>query len=415
MVDALKLGRRPWIKAPLDPREEREALAGCPGIGLTHGEELEAPELIEDLKPAWGPVLEVWEGHASDPEIRYAGSSGGALTAISLYCLEQANFHGVLNTQTRPEAPYLTETRLSVSRSDLLACTGSLYAPASPCERLHLIEDAPAPCLFVGKPCDVAAAQKTMTLRPRLKNRTGLTVAMFCAGTPSTQGTIEMIERMGIVSLDQVASVRYRGKGWPGEATVRSKSGKERRESYACSWSQLQKHRQWRCYICADHTGQFADIAVGDPWYREIGPGEAGESLILIRTERGREIFRAAREHGYLEVAPVAPVILPRSQPDLLRTRATLWPRLLVLRLFGAAVPRYRGMPTFRFWWLLLGFQAKFQSIYGTIARVFRKGLRQRISYSPWTRDPQHLQTDFLPVGNSRTHADKPRNRRPEM
>ena len=115
------------------------------------------------------------------------------------------------------------------------------------------------------------------------------------------------------------------------------------------SWGFLQRFRQWRCYICPDHSGEFADIAVGDPWYREIEPGESGSSLIVARTERGRKILHDAVESGYVTVLRQDPSLLPPSQPNILNARAELWMRLKVLRLFGAAVPRYSGFQMYRF------------------------------------------------------------------
>ena len=50
-----------------------------------------------------------------------------------------------------------------------------------------------------------------------------------------------------------------------------------------------------------DHTGEFADISVGDPWYREIREGEAGSSLIIARTEAGRDYITNAIESGAID------------------------------------------------------------------------------------------------------------------
>jgi coenzyme F420 hydrogenase subunit beta len=81
---------------------------------------------------------------------------------------------------------------------------------------------------------------------------------------------------MGVDPSD-LAQLRYRGNGWPGDATAQTRGGHRSRLSYADSWgSILTKHVQWRCRVCLDHTGEFADIAVGDPWYRAIPPGEFG-------------------------------------------------------------------------------------------------------------------------------------------
>jgi coenzyme F420 hydrogenase subunit beta len=130
--------------------------------------------------------------------------------------------------------------------------------------------------------------------------------------------------------------------------------------------------------VCADHTGEFADIAVGDPWYRAIPPDEPGRSLILIRSVRGKQIFDAAVAAGYLTVEPASPDTLERSQPGLLQTRGAILGRLWTTGLMGAATPAYRGFPMWRFFRSELSFQQKAQSFYGTFKRVFTKRLLRR-------------------------------------
>ncbi|MFD0823741.1 Coenzyme F420 hydrogenase/dehydrogenase, beta subunit C-terminal domain, partial [Micromonospora zhanjiangensis] len=221
----------------------------------------------------------------------------------------------------RADVPYLNETRLSRDPAELLAAAGSRYAPASPADRLDLVESADGPCVFIGKPCDVAATRMARRVRPALDARLGLTIALFCAGTPTTRGTLEMLRRLGISDPTGLESVHYRGNGWPGRARARlveDQPGHERTLSYQESWGEiLQQHRQWRCYLCADHTGEFADVAVGDPWYRPTGD-DPGRSLVLARTERGVRLVEAAIAAGVLALDEAAPTILPASQPNLL-------------------------------------------------------------------------------------------------
>jgi coenzyme F420 hydrogenase subunit beta len=227
-------------------------------------------------------------------------------------------------------------------------------------------------------------------LRPRLERRLGLTIAVFCAGTPSYRGTLEMIREMGVADPHQVDSVRYRGQGWPGNATVtvRDQSAAQEPSSYEMSYEEswgriLQKHRQWRCYVCADHTGEFADIAVGDPWYREIEPEEAGHSLVLVRTARGREILHRAIAAGALQVRQVDACLVPASQPNLRRTRGAVWGRIAATRAVGVPAPRFRNMPLFPSWWNRLTRKEKAQSIYGTLKRVVTKRLYRRRRVRP--------------------------------
>jgi coenzyme F420 hydrogenase subunit beta len=384
MGDALAYGRRPFIKKE-GSKETGEALAVCPGVSLEHRVDANDPGLIAKLFAAWGPVREVFEGFASDDEVRFAGSSGGVATALALYCIQVEGMKGVLHSAERKDRPLFNHTRMSRSRGQLLEAAGSRYAPASPCDGLYLIEESNGHCVFIGKPCDVAGVQFAKKVRPALNSKLGATIAIFCAGVPSTMGSLELLRRVGIRDVDSVKELRYRGNGWPGHwtATYEQKDGvkQTKKMSYYDSWGFLQRYRQWRCYICPDHSGEFADIAVADPWYREIEEGEPGRSLIIARTKRGQDIIKHAADAGYITIASADPTILPRSQPELLKSRGALWARLPVLRLMGVPVPKYRGFSLFPFW-LELSFNKKVQSVFGTVRRVFVKKLRKRVELS---------------------------------
>jgi coenzyme F420 hydrogenase subunit beta len=127
MADAPEFGRRPFLRDGA-AAETGAAMRACPGASLEHTFDRGDPELDRSLMAAWGPVFEVWEGHAADEAIRHGGSSGGAATALALYCLEREGMAGVVHTAARRDAPHLNETVMSTGREELLARTGSRYA-----------------------------------------------------------------------------------------------------------------------------------------------------------------------------------------------------------------------------------------------------------------------------------------------
>ncbi len=394
MLDTMEHGRRPRDK--VHHGNLADAMRACPGVAVAHAGQPAQRGLIPELRAGWGPVLEVWEGYATDKAIRFAGSSGGAAIALALACIEHGGMHGVLHIKARADAPILNETVLSTTRQEILEATGSRYAPASPCDGLRMIEQAPGPCVFIGKPCDVAAVQEARRLRPALDARIGATIALFCSGTPTTKATFELLKRLGVSDPSEVVDVRYRGNGWPGRTVVTVRAGhrvETRTLSYEESWGEiLTHHKQWRCHVCADHTGEFADIAVGDPWHRPIEPSDPGRSLVLVRTERGRRVLREALTAGSLSLERVAASVVPASQPNLLRGRGTVWGRLLACRLLGVPAPRYRGLPMFRYWWSTLTRREKARSILGVLKRVLRRQLGARatiVPMSPPTAQPR--------------------------
>ncbi|HVR78115.1 MAG TPA: Coenzyme F420 hydrogenase/dehydrogenase, beta subunit C-terminal domain [Acidimicrobiia bacterium] len=137
---------------------------------------------------------------------------------------------------------------------------------------------------------------------------------------------------------------------------------------------------EWRCYVCADHTGEFADVAVGDPWYRPIPPDEPGRSRVVVRTERGRQLVNAAISSDSLRLERVSSNILPASQPNLLKAEGATWGRTVATRMVGVASPRYRNFRLLPIWWRHLSGLEKTRSILGTFKRVITKRLYRRAS-----------------------------------
>lgn len=346
----------------------------CPGIELHHDTETWPRNYLGELNEGWGPVIEIWEGYATDPEIRFSGSSGGAATALGLHSVEKNSMSGIVHIGMDEEKPWLNKTRFSRNRLDLLANSGSRYSPASPCDGLSLIENAEDKCVFIGKPCDVAGIYKAGCIRAGLKEKTGLTISIFCAGTPSTFATLELLHKHSIKEQD-VEEIRYRGKGWPGNFSVKlkEKDACELEMTYMESWDFLQRYRPFRCYLCADSTGEFADIAVGDPWYRKIKNDPAGFSLFIIRSDNGKNAFDAALRDGYIYAEKVSPDILPRSQ-TLLQRRSAIWGRTIALKTFGIPTVEYgSGFPLFKNWMTQLSIKEKIQSFAGTVKRILSR------------------------------------------
>jgi coenzyme F420 hydrogenase subunit beta len=339
---------------------------------------------VSEADREFGAALEIWEGHACDPEVRYKGSSGGVLSALALYCLEQEGMASVLHIAADERAPWLNRSVMSMDRSQVLAGTGSRYSPASPCERLGDIEKSDRPCVFVGKPCDVAAVAMLRQERPALDRNLGLVLTFFCAGTPSTQATLDLLRSMGVES-GAVKSLHYRGGGWPGSFRVGDENGRPVASlSYADSWKRLTSYRPLRCNVCPDGLGRLGDLSCGDAWHQAGRRGDQGTSLILVRTERGKEILRRAVAAKYVVVAPAGPSAVLAAQSSLLQRRRELFGRLLAMRLLGIPTPKFRRFSLLHSW-VRLPLVRQVRTITGT--------LRRAIVRRWWKRRPTHCVT----------------------
>ena len=371
LVDIINDGLRPII-SPERCSHCGTCLQYCPGA-------FTVLENNNDTDKRWGPLIEVWEGFAADSEIRFKGSSGGLCTTLSLFCLDKGFAEGILHIGADQEKPWKNKTYLSQRKEEVVLRSGSRYSPASPCDGLAAMKKAKKPSVFIGKPCDVCGLRLAQRNNTELSQKTSLAIGFFCAGTPSTLGTLELLRQQNI-EPETIAEIRYRGMGWPGNATVRRKDESEPglKLSYNDSWGFVQKYRPFRCYLCPDLTAEFADISVGDPWYREVGENEPGQSLILIRTQKGKEIFHEAVSAGYVKASKVSSDIIFRSQKNLLGKRQAIWGRLLAMKLLGIPCPQLKGFHLFENW-LDLAAKEKAKSILGTVKRIIRRNY-----FKPW-------------------------------
>lgn len=379
--------RRPYFRKNIERSLEQAIVKACPGAAAGDS------DMSSDVTQAWGPVLEVWEGYAADEDIRYQGSSGGGVTALSLFALEALEYSGVLHVKARKDQPTLNEAALSTNRAELMEGAGSRYAPASVCDHLDLVSEAADKCVFVGKPCDVAGAAAVASRDKKVAEKLGLTISIFCAGTPSHKGTNALLKALAPNGKASLSALKYRGNGWPGdmEATWQDTAGElqTKSTSYADGWGNiLQKYRQWRCHTCADHTGETADISVGDPWQTPPDGVAHGKSLIVVRTERGREIMSEAMAAGYITAKPQSPKVLFDAQPNLFVTKGAVWARSVVSGILGRGAPSLRR-DSFACW-LKLPLKTKAQSFIGTAKRVFTKNLYQRKQTS-WLQEGKLL------------------------
>ena len=372
MIEDATHGRRPVAEAGAAP-EARAALTVCAGIGA------EAPAPRDAVEADWGPVLACWEGFATDPVVRHKGSSGGAVTALAQFALDSDVVSGVAHVQARKDDPRFNTTVISRDRDSLLRGAGSRYAQASPLEILAEARVDGGQTAVIGKPCDIASLAKARHIDWALDAQIGMTFAIFCAGAPNLTATEALLDRLGVPKGAKLTDLRYRGMGWPGlmQAKWRDSDGTERESAaipYAEGWGGiLQAGRRWRCRICDDHTGAFADISVGDPWHNPpAGNTDAGRSLIVARTERGRALIEAAIAAGVIQAEPRPRDIIARAQPNLLATNAAVWGRRLAMRLVGMPVPL--AMPASRFgvWARRLSLKAKAQSIAGSLKRILK-------------------------------------------
>jgi len=371
MVDVPGVGWRPVFRDAF--RDSRRYSEICPGFQTIADLADQRTDDSWPCDPYLGRLVEQWEGWAADPFVRMRGSSGGLLTALSLYCIEAGGMTGVLHSGMDPEKPWRNRTMLSRHRAEIVDNSGSRYSPASPCNGLDMVLSADGSCAFIGKPTDVTAVQLLRRSDRALNRKLGLVMSFFCAGTPATQGTVDLLADLGIDPAE-VVHVRYRGNGWPGGFEVITKAKRRVFIPYEDAWPRLTHYKPLRENLDPDGFGRNADISCGDAWHIQEREGNPGVSVALVRTERGRSILHAAEQAGYVVLRPTTPERILAGQIYLANKQRELYGRLLALRMFRIPYTNFTGF-ALKSSWRELKFSRRIRVVLGTLRRIITRKL----------------------------------------
>lgn len=337
---------RPVLNGELDKDIEAIIADCCPGIKLC------LPANVTGTDPLWGRIVQSRVGFATDSTTRFWGASGGAISGLLSYLLKNKLVDYAIHVGVSDVSPFENKVYISRTSEDVLRLAGSRYAPSAPLINIQeILATEGGKAVFVGKPCDVAALRKFADVDASVRDQVVYYLSFFCAGVPSMKGTLRIIDSFGITA-DEVNEFRYRGRGWPGKTTVKCKDGRNYEMEYATSWGTiLNQYLQFRCKICPDGTGEFADVSCADAWYSEDGypdfKEKEGRSLILTRTQLGEELVVSSIDSHFISTENVNISDIAKMQPYQVSRRQGVFPRMLAMHLIGCEVPVFTGFKLF--------------------------------------------------------------------
>ncbi len=291
--------------------------------------------------------------HAIDDGVRYQSTSGGLVTALLLYALDQDLVDAALVVRMSDHNPLEPEAVLAATAEEVVEACGSKYCPTTLARPLREIAERDGRFAVVGLPCHMHSIRKWEAVWPAVRRNVRFHFGILCAANATFLGTEYFLRRHGIDPRD-VDEMRYRDKGWPGSITVRARGGAEkvfsrrfsketgfRDEQIFRSAFQLD-FRMPRCLMCPDLYAELADISFGDAWHPDyLGKDTVGKSLVIARTAEADDLLHRAAEAGAVDLTPTDAEAALASQN--VAGKASVASRLRARRRLRRTVPDYPG------------------------------------------------------------------------
>jgi coenzyme F420 hydrogenase subunit beta len=317
----------------------------CPGDGFDYSDGAWWRERNGDARRRdfLGPWLSLHFGWASDSEVRYAGASGGVATAILQGALARGLIDAAVVVGMDPGNALASRPFLARSADEVAAARGSKYTTVNSNLLLHTIREEDGRYAVVGLPCHLQGLRRAQKRLPVLRKRVVFALGVFCGLTSLPRATW-LAARRAEVDPGGLASIAYRGPGWPGGLRLTSRSGPvtgvpypDYFDGFVNAWTPP------RCRLCPDALAELSDVSVGDAWSDRFA-GSPGVSDLIVRTGAGRELIDEVALDR-LTLTEATPDEIVASQHETYRVkREVVRGRLWLRRKAGHAAPNYPGL-----------------------------------------------------------------------
>jgi len=316
----------------------------CPGQGIQNQrleQEIFGRKSNDSLL---GNCQKYYAGHSTDVDTRFNSASGGLVTALLLFALEEGIIDGALVTKMSENNPLLPQPFIARTKEEIFAASGSKYCPVPTNVAVREILRKDGRYAFVGLPCHINGIRNAESANETLRKRIVLHLGLLCSVGRSFSATEYLLFRLGIKKED-VSELKYRGRhGWIGGMSVIKKDGTETFVPYPTYWTRIWRSYfiPMRCTLCDDQTAELADASFGDIWLPEFNGDQIGTSMCIARSEISLNILQKMIAKSKLQLSEITrDKIISSQQFGLTNKKEYLEARYLFFKRLGRPTPTY--------------------------------------------------------------------------
>ena len=237
-----------------------------------------------------GPYLEARVGFVNNLDNRRKSASGGILTALLKYMLNEKIVDGVVVAQSIQNRidEKLCESVIVYSSKDLIDKAGSKYYPIEFSSVIdEIISSKGKTYAIVGVPCVHFALRKLMFMNKEVGKKIKYLFALACGHNVSASFTTFLGQLKGL--SNERCKIHFREKDNIAQAndffvkfTLEDKDNKFIRFLHGNIWG-ARLFSLNKCLYCTDFWGEFSDACFSDAWLPEYITDTNGTSIVIVR------------------------------------------------------------------------------------------------------------------------------------
>ena len=315
----------------------------CPGKGYNIIGESKSLYNSPNYDLQLGFIYNQYAAYTNDNKVLKNASSGGVMTQIAIYLLENNLADRVLTTHFIYTSGPQTVCILAKSKDEIISSQGSKYCPVDLSEAINEIKNNEYRVAVIGTPCQIAGIRNIQKSDEGFSSKIVLTIANFCGGFKSYNNINLLAKRKGI-SFDQITNFRFRGNGQPGSMLIEDKSGKKVEMAYPKYVGLNGEQKHLRCHLCVDATGELADIACGDAWVPRFLEDKHPWSVILTRNKLADDLIMRMIDQKIITTNEITvPEIKYSQRQNLASKKVRQKSRFFLYKRLGYEIPFFDG------------------------------------------------------------------------
>ncbi len=257
----------------------------CVDICLRYNQRLQnKKQEKEDL----GKILAVYTGRTKDPSIQNVAQNGGIVSTLLTIALKKDLVNSMLLTKKGKDklepVPFI-----AYQDHEILNAASSIYTLNPLLKKVtHFRNDDIRSSVVVGLPCHIETCTYIIEHDyMKAKEKVAYKIGLFCMSSYKDEEFRKIAEKELQVKANIISKTDCgRGKFF---FTVNNEIKEVKIKQFA-------EGKPDGCKHCLDFSADYADIAVGN-----IGVDDT-ENVVLIRTEKGKELFKAALDSDLLDM-----------------------------------------------------------------------------------------------------------------